>query len=281
MSAKLDALWSSLKGHPLSKLRRQFPYLALLDVLAILAWASLLLHYWVTGKIALLLHPDYVWLTLSASLSLFVLGFWKGWFLLKEKFCSRRSPPGTSSLQHITLFPPGWGSGLLLLTAILGFLITPQAFASQTALQRGVTDAVVQVRGVPMVNEQLQPQAFHPQTRPETRSLLDWVKTLAVYPEPDAYTGQKVNVAGFVIHPADLSDAYLLVARFVITCCAADAYPVSLPVRLTESRRTYPPDTWVKIAGEMTTETLNGQRRLVIRANRLTSIPEPESPYAY
>ena len=121
-----------------------------------------------------------------------------------------------------------------------------------------------------------QPQAFRATIRPEERSLVDWVRTLNVYPEPDAYTGQKVKVQGFVIHPPDVGKEYLFLARFVLTCCAADAYPVGLPVKLQSNHEQYPPDTWLEVEGQMMTETVAGKRQLTIAANSLKKFPNPK-----
>ena len=239
-----------------------------LDVLAIAAWGILMLKYWLTGKLNLLIHPNYFWLVITGGLGLLVVGALKAWQLLRQR--RRAVAPAT---QHITLFPPGFSSTLLLATAILGLLVTPRVFASQAALQRGVTDSLGATRS--------QPQAFRSSRRPEERSLIDWVRTLNVYPEPDAYTGQKVKVQGFVIHPPELQQEYILLSRFVITCCAADAYPVGLPVKLTLNRKTYPPDTWLEVEGQMITENLGGKRQLTIHASSLKQIPEPQNPYNY
>jgi len=236
-----------------------------LDILAITAWGLLLLNYWLTGKLSLLIHPRYFGLSVATGLGFLIISALGTWRLLQAY--------PTSNRRHFTLFPPGWMSSLLLVTACLGLLVTPRPFASDAALQRGVTESLTLTR--------TQPQAFRTDSQPEARSLIDWVRTLAVYPEPDAYTGQKVNVQGFVVHSPELPDQYLTISRFAITCCAADAYPVGLPVKLTQSRRAYSPDTWLEIAGQMITENLAGKRQLVIQARSLKPIPEPKNPYAY
>ncbi|KGF71794.1 membrane protein [Neosynechococcus sphagnicola sy1] len=242
-----------------------------LDVGAIAAWGGLLLTYWLTGKLNLLIHPQYTWLAISGGMGMLLISAWKAWELLRSQ--GLKTAGATSAVSHITLFPPGWSSTLLLITALLGFLISPRVFTSQTAFHRGVTDSLALTR--------THPQAFHSAVKPEERSLIDWVRTLNVYPEPDAYTGQPVKVQGFVIHAPELPDNYLLISRFVITCCAADVYPVSLPVKLTQSRRYYPPDIWLEIEGRMITEVLSGQRKLTIQPQKLTGIPEPKNPYEY
>ncbi|MBW4664447.1 MAG: TIGR03943 family protein [Chroococcus sp. CMT-3BRIN-NPC107] len=237
-----------------------------LDVCAIASWGILMLRYWHTGKLSLLIHRDYFWLVIAGGISLSVVSSLKALDLLQKR-------TNIPDVRHITLFPPGFSSALLLSTAILGLVITPRAFASQTALQRGVTEALQATRS--------QPQAFRASIRPDERSLIDWVRTLNVYPEPDAYSGQKVKVQGFVINPPELPPEYLLLSRFVITCCAADAYPVGLLVKLPSNNQVYAQDSWLEVEGEMITQDLQNKRQLTIRASSLKPIPEPQNPYEY
>ncbi|MGD1805217.1 TIGR03943 family putative permease subunit [Dapis sp. BLCC M126] len=260
-----------------SLLKRYEPWL---DATAILAWGFLLINYWLTGKLYILIHPRYFGLTLGAGITLLILGgckIWELWNISKKQRLSSQSKQEFIIIQnqHINLFPPGWSSGLLLISALLALTITPQVFTSQTALQRGLTESLPVTR--------TQPQEFRTATKPEERSLIEWIRTLNVYPEPDAYNGQKVKVTGFVIYPRGLSEQYFWISRFILTCCAADAYPVGLPVKLPEgrSRSKYPQDSWFIIKGEMITEELRGQRKLTILPTEIESIPKPKNPYDY
>lgn len=241
-----------------------------LDAIALLAWGALLMKYWATGQLKLLIHPHYFWLVLSTSIALLSLGSLQTWQLIKK-------PSHTATSEtHITIFPPGWGSGLLLITALTGFLIAPGVLDSDAAIQRGLSESL------PLTREQ--PQTFRTTTKPEERTIIDWVRTLNAYPEPDAYNGQKAKVQGFVVHLPQLPENYLLIARFVITCCAVDAYPIGIPVKLNENRSAYPPDTWLEIEGQMSTETFPespAKRQLVLAANSLKKIPTPPNPYDY
>ncbi len=246
-----------------------------LDVVAIAAWGVLFLKYWFSGKLYLLIHPNYMGLTVVAGVVLLLVSGIKAVLLVKQ---ARRPIRGSATGQHLSLFPPGWSTALLLGTAILGLLISPRAFASQTAIDRGVNDTTTLTR--------VKPQAFRVSTDTADKTLVDWVRTLAVYPEPDAYTGQKAKVQGFVVHPKDLPGDYFFLTRFVLTCCAADAYPISLLVKLpqgssVQGREAYKPDTWLEVEGQMITAELAGQRQLTIAANTLKPIPEPKNPYDY
>jgi uncharacterized repeat protein (TIGR03943 family) len=237
-----------------------------LDVFAIAAWGILLLKYWATGKLNLLIHPDYFWLVIVGGIALIIVS------ILRTQDLLRRNSNIITSDQHISLFPPGWGSSLLLITAIAGLVITPKVFASQTALEKSGTDAFIATR--------TKPASFRASSRPEERTLVEWARTLSVYPEPDKYTGQKAKVDGFVIHPPEMGKDYLFLARFIITCCAADAYDVRMPVKLKESRDQYPPDTWLEVEGRMITENISGRRQLTIDATSVKKIPQPKNPYA-
>ena len=248
-----------------------------LDVFALLAWGILLLKYVITGQIKLLIHPNYIGLVLVTSIVLLLLAAIKGLQILRSNLNQ------DNSSEHITLFSPRFSSSLLVVVAILGLFIPPNVLSSQAALQRGVTDTLPLTR--------FQPQSFRTSTKPEERSLFDWVRTLNAYPEPDAYTGQQAKVKGFIIHLPELPDNYILLARFVVTCCAVDAYPVGIPVQLEDSRANYPQDKWLAVQGKMKTETLpvishndeteKEERQLVLVAKSIKEIPTPSDPYDY
>jgi putative membrane protein len=247
-----------------------------LDAIAILFWGSLLFKYVITGQLRLLIHPNYFKLVLITSLIFLVIGIIQIILITSDRQVYARQD------EHIVLFPRGVSSSILLIVAIAGLLIPPKILTSQTAMQRGVSD-------LPLTR--VKPQAFRTSTKPEERSLIDWVRTLNAYPEPDAYQGLPADISGFVLHLEELPDNYILLSRFVITCCAVDAYPIGIPVKLTTSHNNYPPDSWLQIEGQMMTETLPSKdrisntttkkRQLVLAAKSITKIPTPSDPYNY
>ncbi|MGB2926455.1 MAG: TIGR03943 family protein [Limnothrix sp.] len=248
-----------------------------LDAAALLLWGSLLLKYTITGQLALLIHPNYFVLSTLAGIVLLLLGLGKLWQNINPSLYAGES------IQHISLLPQNLGSSLLILVAIAGFIISPSILASQTAIQRGLTEDLPLTRS--------QPESFRTGISPEERTLLDWIRTLNAYPEPDAYTGDPVKVKGFVTYLPQLPENYVMVSRFVLTCCAVDAYPVGLPVQLSDELPRPASDSWVEVEGEMITkefelsaeETEAGveQRQLVIVASTVSPIPTPKNPYDY
>jgi putative membrane protein len=168
--------------------------------------------------------------------------------------------------------------------AVISFWVPPTVLSAQVALQRGVSESL------PLT--QTNPQAFRGNIKPENRTLIDWIRTLNAYPEPDAYQGQKAKITGFVIHLPQLPPNYLLLSRFVLTCCAVDAYPVGIPIKLEGDRSVYPPDSWLTVEGAMLTESLpfdsqtlkaipRQKRQLVLEAQSIQQIPTPSDPYSY
>jgi uncharacterized repeat protein (TIGR03943 family) len=246
--------------------KRLFPaVIPWLDVCALMGWGMLFLKYRVTGQLSLLIHPNYIILTQTAGFVLLCVGSLRALRLIRNK-------TNTPEIPHVTLLPPGFGMGLMTGVAIAGLLITPTILNSETALQRGVSDT--------LPSTQTNVESFYNPTPPEDRSLVDWVRTLNAYPEPDVYTGQPANVSGFVVHPPELPEDFILLARFVITCCAVDAYPVGLPVRVRD-RADYPTDEWLLVTGEMATETFGPRRQLIIEPSEIETIPIPSDPYAF
>ncbi len=252
--------------------RLRLPWQDLLDVLAMGVWSAMLFRYWIGGKLLLLLHPDYAWLSNLAAIVLLLLAAFKGLKIWLGLIGRTKIAVSSKDQGHVTLLPATISSALILGVAVFGLIYTPRAFASQTAIQRGVSDSITLTRA--------QPRRFVRAAAPEERTIIDWIRLINVYPEPDAYEGEAVAVSGFVIHPEEWSADHLMVARFVLTCCAADAYPVGLPVQL-PAGKTYPVDSWIEVTGQMTTETLDGRRQLAIAPTAIKAIEEPRNPYQY
>ncbi|NJK33972.1 MAG: TIGR03943 family protein [Oscillatoriales cyanobacterium SM2_2_1] len=232
-----------------------------MDALALFLWGALILKLWLMEQLYLLVHPNYMPMTVMAGVVL--LGLAAGAVVFKPM---QRG-------DHVALLQPRVSNSILIVVAIVGFVVEPRAFVSDKALHRGVTDNLAATRAVP--------QSFRATNRPEERTLVEWSRTLNAYPEPDAYTGQKAKVTGFVVHPPAMPEDIFLLVRFVLTCCAADAYPVSLPVQVEGDAKRFQGDQWLEVEGRMMTRELTGRRQLVVQASNLTPVPTPKNPYEY
>ena len=254
----------------------------ILDLIAIFSWSLLLFKYWITGELNLLIHPNYFILVLVTSIILFFISLGKLWLIISRYRPQTQWSSADPSNQQTKLFPPGLASSIFILVAVCGLIFEPKILSSQAAFQRGVSDSLPPTT--------LQAQSFLSQTPPEERTIIEWVRTLNVYPEPDNYTGQPANLTGFVVHLPQMPEEYIYLSRFVLTCCAVDAYPVGIIVKLPVPRSQFSPDSWLEIQGVMSTETLppldlksakKEQRQLVLQALQLKQIPTPRNPYSY
>ena len=61
-------------------------FLPWLDVIAITAWGVLLLKYWLSGKLSLLIHPKYTWLAIAGGIGLLIMSGCKALTLLPQLF---------------------------------------------------------------------------------------------------------------------------------------------------------------------------------------------------
>lgn len=242
-------------------------FLPWLESCAITAWGILLTKLWISGQLYLLIHPNYIPLTVIAGLGLLFVGGVEAWRVAK------RRQGYSNNQQHVNLIKPSISSSILLIVAIIALFINPRPFTSEKAIHRGVIENIADARTIP--------KSFRASNRPEERTLIEWVRTISSYPEPDAYKGQKAKITGFVVHSPDQPDNMFLLTRFVITCCAADVYPVSLPIKINESRASYPPDRWLQVEGQADVDNSNGKRQVVIVASNITAIAEPKNPYDY
>lgn len=251
----------------------RLPWRDLLDVLALATWSAMLFRYWFGGKLLLLLHPDYAWLSNTAAVLLALLAVHRLMGIVRSM--SKLPAKNKQAEGHVTLLPRNLSSMILLGVAVFGLIYTPRAFASQTATQRGIADTLTLTRA--------QPQRFARAAAPEERTVIDWIRLVNVYPEPDAYADEAVDLEGFVFYPEGWPDDYLMVSRFVLTCCAADAYPVGLPLKLPAGSGTtrYPADSWLAVTGNMVTDTLDDRRQVAIAPTEIRTIEEPKNPYEY
>ena len=66
--------------------------------------------------------------------------------------------------------------------------------------------------------------------------------------------------------------------RFVVRCCAADGFAVSLPVRSAVADALQP-DTWVHVEGVLRIDESGSRPTAYVEADRLTIVPAPAVPY--
>lgn len=208
-------------------------------------------------RLLLFLHPDFLPLAYFAMIFLLLIAL----ALLFSK------------LHHHHLVTARWWKWLLMLLPLLAiFFFELKPLSSSAALDRGINTGSLTIGRRASVGQFA--------TKPENRTLYQWVIALNADPEPSHYDGQKVRVRGFVLRDESLPIGQIAIAKFILTCCAADARVLSLPVQELDSiLTTLANDEWVEVEGQMNVLENNGQRSLVVVPSKVTPISIPENPY--
>ncbi|MBP6084625.1 TIGR03943 family protein [Candidatus Gracilibacteria bacterium] len=221
-----------------------------------LAYGLALLWLWWQRRMTFFLHPDFVPLTIAAMVALFLLAF--------ALVFSR----GASS-QHVQI--PWWRVLILAIPLLVIFTVDVRPLSSSAALSRGTTTGALSIGR--------KANAGNFATNPAKRSLYQWVIALNANPEPEHYVNQPVRIKGFILHDPDSPQNQVLLARFIVTCCAADARVLSLPLikepLLAEAQN----DQWYDIEGVMQIVTEGDKRQLVVVPTKATAIAQPDDPY--
>jgi len=170
----------------------------------------------------------------------------------------------------------GWvGLIIVALPIVLGVLVPPQPLGA-AAMDNRELNITTQTRSV-------LPSAVRAAAQKDAadRNLLDWLHAFTASPDPvQEYAGQPVDVIGFIYHDDRLAENEVLVNRFVVSCCVADASAVSMVVRSPEAAA-LPNDTWVQVQGILQAGEFNGRPLPVVAAQRVMPTDLPNQPYLY
>ncbi len=164
---------------------------------------------------------------------------------------------------------------LMPLAIILGaaLLIPARSLSSATVTQRSIdSGSLVTTTDAQPINTLFAGSS-------KGLKLSDWSRLLLTNSDPSYYTNKPAKISGFA-YDANLGGDTLWLARFILTCCAVDAQPVGVPVRIEGWQDSYQQDEWIEVEGQfMEAETANGVE-LVLIPDSVQSIEEPRNPYA-
>jgi uncharacterized repeat protein (TIGR03943 family) len=164
---------------------------------------------------------------------------------------------------------------LLAVPLLLALLVPPHALASFSARQRGP-----QIAGLGVVRGAATVKRVSLSVDTRSFSMEDWVGALSADPNPADYKGKPVVVTGMVLHdPASTPRGYIMVIRYLVTCCIADARPVGLIVKDT-SHGALADNQWITVSGTMGQATDAGQKIAVVVPRTVTRV-KAGNPYIY
>jgi uncharacterized repeat protein (TIGR03943 family) len=232
--------------------RRQIHIIALLAILAALAW--LLIDHRYTE----FLHPRFQPFLLTGAV--IVLGF------IAALFFTRRRPaeghPNESFIRSAVMVVP-----LLFMVTVAG-----QGMGTH-ALNRKYTGTEQELLASLMADAK-ETTASEELNRP--LSLLDVVRKMK------RLDGARIITEGLVYRDVNVPAGYLLLYRFAIFCCAADAIPVWVVV-VKDDLAAFANESWVRIEGTFEVARMQGRDVPLLRAETVTQLetPPPGARYLY
>ncbi len=117
-------------------------------------------------------------------------------------------------------------------------------------------------------------------TDPLKWNVLDWLRTFNATDDLSTMNGREAKVVGFVYTEPTFPDNTIMVARFTVSCCVADASAVGIPVYW-EGAADLQADTWIQVEGTFEVGQFRDDTVPILKANRLQVVEQPEHPYLY
>jgi uncharacterized repeat protein (TIGR03943 family) len=160
--------------------------------------------------------------------------------------------------------------GWLLILPVLGLLlVAPPALGSFAAGKSGSVAAPASDSDYPPL----------PAGDPASLSLLDYASR-ALFDDGKSLTGRNLTMTGFIT-PG--SDGAPMLARIVLTCCAADGRPIKVGLD-GQAPLEVAANTWVEVTGVYSTkrakDPVNDVDVAYFEVKTWQEIPQPKQPYA-
>ncbi|MEV6825522.1 TIGR03943 family protein [Amycolatopsis sp. NPDC051102] len=163
---------------------------------------------------------------------------------------------------------PAW---LLLVPVLAVFLVAPPALGADSVIR---TEA-----RVPASAAAANAAAFPPLPAGTVVPLsVNEFVSRAGWDAAGTLNGRTVSLTGFVVH----TEGRTLLARLVISCCAADAFPVTVRLRGGEADH-LASDAWIQVTGQVVPGTATKATSYTpdFTPASLTTVPTPKDPYEY
>jgi putative membrane protein len=96
----------------------------------------------------------------------------------------------------------------------------------------------------------------------------------------EKFKGREIELKGFVYKEEGLDQDQLVLSRFLITHCVADASIIGFISELPEAS-SLKENTWIEVKGVLDTTNFNGTELPIIKITTWKKINEPKEPYLY
>jgi uncharacterized repeat protein (TIGR03943 family) len=218
-------------------------------------WSGFLLWLWVSGEVLRYLGPRTSWVALAGAAALAAVA------AVYARTIPQESHPARPSARELL------GAAALLMPIAVAMLMSGASLGSAAASKK------MTVRGVDVA------------ALARSKSDSGEVGLLELYVADESHeyadqhgvvTGERVNVTGFVLKPSTHEGGDFTLARFYLSCCVADAVPVSIRVHQPAAMNlATKKDTWLVVTGEVERTSSH----VSLQALDVKTTKEPKAPY--
>lgn len=186
------------------------------------------------GMLGFYIHPRYNLFTLVMAVigvSLMAVAFFvptKG-----HSHAGHKHAKGHSVMEWLSL-------SLVAVVVVIALVLPPTTLSSFTAENRSF-GTVATSPAADAIDVDSTTSGF------ENLTVRDWASLLIQTQDPSFFRGKPFSALGTITDTGD-PDVFFL-TRFVVTCCAVDAQPVSIPVYYPGWRDDFAVDSWVTVNG--------------------------------
>lgn len=242
----------------------------------LLGYGTFILSLFVRNALTLYINPNYVWPTTLAGVVLVALGLVKTRRAPEASACCATDACCEEDACGCDEAPARlWPYVALCIPLFFAVLLPPRSLAAFSARQRGL-----QVAGLSTIRSTTVVSRVSLSVDTRSFTLQDWVGALSADPNPKDYKGKPVVLTGMVMHdPASMPPGYIMVLRYQVTCCIADARPEGLIVR-DASKGALKDSQWITVRGVMGEASYQGQQMAVVEPKQLLPT-KAGNPYMY
>ena len=245
------------------------PVLSWWELWPLVGWGLFTTYLYGTGKIFLLLRPAYAYLALAGA-AILLAAFLYGWILRHRALTADAAADRAEACDECHPHCHSGRAGFLLYVRSLafiipigiGWLLPDRGPNSLAALQWGEAD-LAQAAQVAVAREQEKTAWERGYSSTTVVGAAVRLRQMQV---------EKVTAVGLVAHVPQLPPDQFLLIRFKMTCCAADATPVAVPVRWADAAA-LKDRTWVKVFGQ------TDPAAKAVLADEVEPTKEPPDPY--
>lgn len=278
----------------------------ILTLITLLLWGGTLLYFWMSGRVASYLHPQFHSYVLAAGIGLLVLAaLW--WWASRESDAGchdcgchhghDEEPRSRLSAGAVFAFV------VLLLPLSAAAFISPSQFGEAMVMNRGIVTDISQLPSAeipggswddaPAWDENIddvdatwddnQEEGIEYFTRgPDGSIQLETLDLLFAAQEPglrEEFENQRVSIIGQYVPPRGGAEGGFDLVRMFVVCCAADARP--LGIKVTGELVAVPRMGWVRITGIARFEDNGGVLEPSLELEKIEEVDAPRESFLY